>query len=158
MSKRINLVPFILTVIAAVIFQIAFICRDSKDTPGRAVKEFAKAYFKVEACMADRLCEDRKYVNGTNTVDQYIYEKTKDAADRGFGLSYVANKLYDARTETVAKTEGVVSVRLTARVRPPLKSFFSGEDYREVDQTLKVINEDGKWKVCGKIFSLPGNE
>jgi hypothetical protein len=158
MLQRINLVPFILTIIAAVIFQIGFICWDSKDTPARAVKEFAQAYFRVDASMSERLCEYRKYVNGADTVDQYIYEKTKDAADRGFGLSYVAEKLYDPRTTTVRKDEGSVQVRLTARVRPPLKSFFSGEGYREIDETLTVINEEGKWKVCGKIFSLPGNE
>ncbi len=157
MSKRINFVSIILTIIAAVIFQVGFICIDIKDTPAKAVKEFAKAYFRIDASMAERLCENRKTVNNTDTIDQYIHEKTKDAADRGFGLSYVRDKLYDARTTTINKSDGSVYVRLTARVRPPLKSFFSGEGYREIDETIKVINDDGKWKVCGKLFSLPGN-
>jgi len=157
MPQRINLVPIILSIIAAVIFQIGFICKDIKDTPAKAVKEFAEAYFRVDKSLANRLCEERKTVHGVDVVDTYIYEKTKDAADRGFGLFYVRNKLYDARTTTTRKQDGSVEVRLTAKIRPPLKSFFTGEGYREIDETMTVINDNGKWKVCGRVFSLPGN-
>jgi hypothetical protein len=34
------------------------------------------------------------------------------------------------------------------------KLFFIGETY-EVDETLNIIKEDGKWKVCGRAFLLP---
>ena len=155
MSQRIKLVPIIVTIILFIVFQIGFLCKDTQDTPAKAVKEFAKAYFHVDESLADRLCEERKTANGDNVVETYIYERTKEASDRGYSLFYLREKLYDARTTSTQNQDGSYNVRLTGRVRPPLKSFFTQEGYRDIDETIHVINDQGTWKVCGKLFSLP---
>ena len=155
--QKINFAPIISAVIIGVLLQVLFIFPDIKDTPSKAVIEFATAFFKVDASMADRLCDDRKVVNGIDTVEEYIQIKTKEAGERGLGMFYLRDKLYSPRTETLKRDASSAEIRLTGEVKPPLKSFFTQEGYRQIDEIITVINDNGKWKVCGKLFSLPGN-
>jgi hypothetical protein len=155
--QNIRLAPILAALFIGVVLQVLFIFPDTKDTPGKAVIEFATAYFKVDKSMEDRLCNERKTVDGMDVVDEYIHMKTKEAKDRGLSMFYLRDKLYDARTESVKRDETSAEIRLTGKVRPPLKSFFTQEDYRYINEVITVVNDNGKWKVCGKLFSLPGN-
>lgn len=155
--QKIKFAPILSAIIIGALLQVLFIFPDIKDTPGKAVIEFSTAYFKVHESMADRLCEERKVVNGTDVVEEYIQIKTKEAEERGLSMFYLRDKLYNPRTESVKKNTDSAEIRLTAEVKPPLKSFFTQEDYRQIDEIITVVNDNGKWKVCGKLFSLPGN-
>jgi len=155
--QKIKPAPIISAVMIGVVLQVLFIFPDIKDTPSKAVIEFATAYFKVDASMADRLCDDRKVVNGVDTVEKYIQIKTEEAKDRGLSMFYLRDKLYSPRAETLKKDASSAEIRLTGEVKPPLKSFFTQEGYTQIDEVIAVINDNGKWKVCGKLFSLPGN-
>lgn len=155
--QKIKFAPILSAIIIGALLQVLFIFPDIKDTPGKAVIEFSTAYFKVHESMADRLCEERKVVNGTDVVEEYIQIKAKEAEGRGFSMFYLRDKLYNPRTESVKKNTDSAEIRLTAEVKPPLKSFFTQEDYRQIDEIITVVNDNGKWKVCGKLFSLPGN-
>jgi len=72
------------------------------------------------------------------------------------------HKLYDIETETLSKKDNEAQVRITGKIRRSInpvytivaKLFDIGETH-EVDEIINVIKEDGKWKVCGSLFSLP---
>jgi len=134
--------------------QILFIFPDMKDTPTKAITEFTEAYFKVDRSMINRLCDQSKTVNDIDVVDRYIDAKSKDAENRGFGMFYMKDRVSNLRTQIISRDDSSAKLRLTAKVKPPLKAFFTGEGYRSIDEIVTVINEDGKWKVCGNIFSI----
>ncbi len=146
--------PLAIPIIIGVVLQILFIFPDRRDTPTKAITEFTEAYFNVDRSMIDRLCDQSKTVNDVDVVDRYIETKSKDAADRGFGMFYMKDRVSDLRTRLISRDDSSATLRLTAKVKPPLKAFFTGEGYRSIDEVVTVINEDGKWKVCGNIFSL----
>ena len=146
--------PLAIPFIIGVVLQILFIFPDMKDTPAKAITEFTKAYFKVDRSMIDRLCDQSRTVNDVDVVDRYIHTKSKDADDRGFGMFYMRDRIYDLRTHIISHNGSSAKLRLTAKVKPPLKAFFTGEGYRSIDEIVTLINEDGKWKVCGNIFQI----
>lgn len=142
---------FTLVILLGIVFQVAFIRADRQDSPGRAVTEFSKAYFGLDKSMADRICS--KQLAEGYIVENYIERKAAEAQERGFRLSYAKNKLYHIRTHTLSTDEFTqAKVRLTAERKPFIRSLFTGESY-EVDQVFDVVNENGKWKVCGNIFA-----
>lgn len=155
--QKIRRAPIVTALVIGIILQVLFIFPDMKDTPAKAVIEFSVAYFDVDKSMEDRLCDERKTVDGLDVVDAYIQKKVKEAKERGLSLFYLKDKLYNIRTESVARDENSAEIRLTAEVKPPLKSFFTQEKSRQIDEVVKVVYEDGQWKVCGRLFSLPGN-
>jgi len=154
MPQNNRFAPLAIPIIIGVALQILFIFPDMRDTPTKAVTEFTEAYFKVDRSMIDRLCDQSKTVNDVDVVDRYIEAKSKDAEDRGFGMFYMKDRVYDLRTHIISRNDSSTKLRLTAKIKPPLKAFFTGEGYRSIDEIVTVINEDGKWKVCGNIFSI----
>jgi len=54
--------PIALTIAGAVVLQLVFIYADLQDSPQKAVIEFSKAYFMLNECMADRICEAHKTI------------------------------------------------------------------------------------------------
>ena len=74
------------------------------------------------------------------------------------------NKLYHIQTETITKGDTEAQIRITGKIRvainpvyPIVAKLFNLSATHEVDEKLNVIKEDGKWKVCGNLFSLPAN-
>ena len=94
-------------------------------------------------------------------VEKYINRVAHEAQDLGFSLNYMRSMLYHIKTDVVSEDESEAKIRITCerkRMIHPVftiigKLFFIGETY-EVDETLNIIKEDGKWKVCGRAFSL----
>jgi hypothetical protein len=157
MTRSYKLISISVAVVLALFLQVLFVFADNQSSPGRAAAEFAKAYFAYnEAGMMDRLCADSLMVNDINTVKQYVYEKSQAAKARGFDLGiYTREKLAHLRTETLESEHDSAVVRLSGEVRQPMRSFFVGEDVsRHVEAELKMIREDGRWKVCGTPFAL----
>jgi len=154
MPKNNRFAPLAIPIMIGVALQILFIFPDMRDTPTKALTEFTEAYFKVDRSMTDRLCDQSKTVNDVDVVDRYIEAKFKDAEDRGFGMFYMKDRVSNLRTHIISRDDSSAKLRLTAKVKPPLKAFFTGEGYRSIDEVVTVINEDGKWKVCGNIFSI----
>ncbi len=149
-----KIAPFALTIIIGVALQVLFIFPDIKDTPTKAVTEFTKAYFKADIAMTDRLCEESKTVNDIDVVDRYIQLKTQEATDRGYGMFYMGDSVYNLRTHIINQDESSIEMRLTGKAKPILKAFFTGEDAKPIDEVVRVVNDNGKWKVCGNIFSI----
>jgi hypothetical protein len=141
-----------LVVVLAVLLQVIFVFADSVDTPNKAVVEFAKAYYRFNPAMSERLCSE---VDGDGVlVDQYIYEAQKNARDRGYSTFYLKSSVYHARTSTLSKDNEKAQIHLTADRKPPLKSFFTKENY-PIDQVFNLVKEDGKWKICDQeVFAF----
>jgi len=154
MARRNGFLPLAIPIIIGVVLQILLLFPDMRDTPTKAVTEFTKAYFNTDRSMADRLCDQIKTVDDVNVIDRYIETKSKEASDRGLGMFYLRNKVYDLRTRIISRDDLSVTMHLTGKVKPPLKAFFTGEGYQSIDEIVTVVNEYGKWKVCGNIFSI----
>jgi len=155
-------VGIILVLILGFMVQLLFIFTDSIDSPSKAVVQFSKAYFSLDKSMANRICKKRIATEDVDVIAQYIYLRAKEAKERGFGISFMKNKLYHIKTETISKKDNEAQIRITGKIRvainpvyPIVAKLFNIGATHEVDETINVIKEDGKWKVCGNLFSLP---
>jgi hypothetical protein len=152
----------ILVLIIGLLVQLLFSVADAIDTPSKAVVQFSKAYFNLDKSMAKKICKERLASEDVDVIDQYIYLSAKEAKERGFGINFMKNKLYHIETETLSKKENEAQIRITGKIRvsinpvyPIVANLFNIGATHEVDEIINVIKEDGKWKVCGSLFSLP---
>ncbi|MCP4133453.1 MAG: hypothetical protein GY754_20965 [bacterium] len=161
MKQDNKIITITLTLIIGIVLQAVFMfyeC-DKQNTPNKVVADFAKAYYKFDkSAMSDLICEEQRVVDDVDVIDRYVYNAASEATSLGYGMFYMKNKLYDIRTNTISKDGTKVQIRLTCKRKPPLRSFFTREDYVAVDETVDVVKDkkDGKWKVCGSLFSLHG--
>jgi len=155
-------IKLILIVLLGIFIQVLLILADSKDTPSKAVVEFSKAYFMLDHSMSARLCNAMVTAEDDNVLDSSMQRVTKEARDRGFGINYLKSKLYHIKTSTISKDDAKAQIRITCNRRAsinPLYAFVAkifniGGTYK-VDETINVVKEDDKWKICGEVFSLP---
>ena len=146
----------ILIIVIAFFLQVIFVYAENRSTPNKTVVEFAKAYFGVDDSMADMLCQESLIVDGVNVVDKYIDSVTQKARSEGFGVFYSKNFLYHAQTNTISRNNNSAKIKFTCEIKHPLRSFFTKEACQEINETIDLIKEDGKWKICGDVFSLRG--
>jgi hypothetical protein len=155
MAKYNNFITLTLVILLGCLIQAGLYFAENRDTPTRAVLEFSKAYFQLDPSMSERLCEERRTLDDVDVVAEYLQAVAKEAGQRGFRLSYIKNKLYNIGIFVINEDDDQAEIRLVGDRKPSLRSLFTGETY-QVDETIKVIKEDGKWKVCGdNLFSLP---
>jgi hypothetical protein len=154
-SNKVSIITTtIFIVVVAFFVQVLFVYADRNDTPNKAATEFTKAYFGLDSSMADRLCQESLIVDGVNVVDKYICCVTTKAKTEGFRPFFVKNYLYHVQTNTISKDEIKAKIKLTCEIKHPLRAFFTKESSQKVDKTFDLIMENGKWKVCGDVFSL----
>ena len=156
--------PLLVVICLGIIVQALLIPLDCISKPHDTAVAFTKAYLKLDASMAEYLCEDSRTIDEIDMVAQYIHDMTQEAKDRGFGKSYVKNQLYHVLTHTTYTSDSEATVSIHAKTRTAInpvfawvaKLFFIGET-RPFDQTLEVVKVDNQWKVCGSPLSLHGN-
>ena len=147
--------------IVAFILQIGLIGVDRHETPGTVAVDFSKAYFNLDADMADMLCSEMTADEDVDVVDDYIKRVAAEARAEGFDPSWKKMVLAHIEMETEMVDENTVAVQITAERRRSInpvfaavaKIFFLGDTHK-VEQTLTLIKEDDGWKVCGQPFSL----
>jgi hypothetical protein len=79
----------------------------------------------------------------------------------GFDRNYMRSRLYSVHTEILNLSDSQATVHISAERKRNITPLFTiiarlfsiGETYH-VDETLRLVKEDGQWKVCGKAFSL----
>ena len=154
-------VGIILVLIIGFVVQIIFSMADAKDSPNKAVVEFSKSYFMLDKSMTKRICKKLLASEDTNVVDEYLYSAAKTARERGFEINFLKHKLYHIQTETISKNDTEAAIRITGKIRvainsvyPVVAKIFNIGSTHKIDEIIHVIKEDGKWKVCGKLFSL----
>ena len=111
--------------------------------------------------MTDYLCSELAEQRDAGLVQDYINQVADQARQSGFELNYMRKRLFSVHTEILSQSESAAEVRITATAKRNInpaftiiaKLFFIGETYA-IDETLKLIKEEGKWKVCGQVFDL----
>ena len=151
-----------LVVVIAVILQVILISVGKADSPAEAAVEFTKAYFMLDgSSMAERLCSAFSEDEEADIVGGYLYHSAEKARAMGFSPSYMKNELSHVKTTISMTDENNAKVRITGkrlRAINPIyaiigRLFFLIETHK-VDETLTLVKEDGKWRVCSKPFSL----
>ena len=158
MAKDNRITGVVLVVFFGIILQLLLGMADTRSTPGKTAVEFTKAYFSLDASMSEYICKE---LMEEDVVDKHINQVAQDAQVLGFKLNYMRSMLYHIKTDIISRDESEAKIRITCerkRLINPVftiigKLFFIGETY-EVDETLNIIKEDGKWKICGRAFSL----
>ncbi len=161
MEKGINNFVLVSTLILGFLVQVIFSYADTVDTPSKTVVKFSKAYFKLDPGMAKYLCTELASEDEADVVGTFLYNASKEAKDRGFKVNYLKSYIYEITTETLTQSEDSARVRIHCKRRTSInpiyaivaKIFFIGNTY-SVDEVIDMIKENGKWKVCGKPFSL----
>lgn len=157
-------VPLLVVICIGIVVQVLLIPLDCINKPYKTAVAFTEAYLKIDPSMANYLCEDSKTVDDIDTVAQYVYDMTKQARDRGFDKSYLKSKLYHVMTHTTYLGDSEATVSISAERRTAInpvfaliaKLFHIGET-RPFDETIEIVKENGKWKVCGSPLSLYRN-
>ena len=157
-------VPLLVVICIGIVVQLLLIPLDCINKPYKTAVAFTEAYLKIDPSMANYLCEDSRTVDDIDTVAQYVYHMTKQAGDRGFEKSYLKSKLYHVMTHTTYLGDSEATVSISAERRTAInpvfalvaKLFHIGETH-PFDETLEIVKEDGRWKVCGSPLSLHQN-
>ncbi|MGD9973162.1 MAG: hypothetical protein AB7S77_08895 [Desulfatirhabdiaceae bacterium] len=148
-----------LILMLTVFLQIVFIFADTRDAPDKAVRQFTSMYYKLDPAMTSLMCENL-ISDDENVVENYIQKAGIEASERGFDISYLKLQLYNVRTHIIKCDDTSAMIRITGEMKRginPLfsyvgKLFFIGKTY-PLDQTVNVIRENGKWKVCQGFFT-----
>ena len=162
-QKDSNSTAWALTLLLAMFLQVAFVFADTAETPTRAAVDFSKAYFTLDPAMGNRICEERRVVDDVDVVEQYLYQMQQQAETRGFDLPMMKKGLYHIETETLSESEEEAEVRISGMTRTRINpvyawvaSIFHLGETQHVEEVLRMVKEDGKWKACGEeIFALP---
>jgi hypothetical protein len=158
MTKQ-NLTPLALVVGIAIILQLVLIGVDCNRTPGKVAKNFAEAYYYLNADMQKYLC--KALAEESDTVSDYLYRKQLEASQRGLSTNYLRHKLVHAHLEIVESSADTAKIHLSGTTRVCInpvfmlvgKLFQLGQDY-SVDETLELIKEEGRWRVCSSSLDL----
>jgi hypothetical protein len=144
----------------AFFFQAIFVFADTRDTPGKAAVEFARMYYQLDSAMTTRLC-DELALDEKNNVASYIQNTAKQANERGYDVGYMKNSLFNVKTHTLKMDSSSAEIRITGDMKKGINPLFAyvGKLFllgktTPLDQTVNVIKEGGKWKVCEGFFSV----
>jgi hypothetical protein len=154
--------------IAAVIFvafilQIVLIFADRHESPGKAAVDFSKAYFKLSTDMGEHLCSEITEDGESDVVDDYLARVADQARSMGFDVSWMKMALSHIETEIQMMEDNVAEVRISGTRRRAVNPVFAlvakifslGETHH-VEETLTLVKENNRWKVCGEPFGLVG--
>jgi len=157
-SKLRNLTMVILF---GIFLQAIFMFVEAKETPNKTAVKFTKAYFTLDKSMAGYLCKTLAPSEDENIVEKYIQKTENEAAERGLSPDFMKSRLFNIETETISRTDKEITLKISAdrivAINPLyalVSKLFQLGKIHKVDDTITVIKEDGKWKVCGKPFSL----
>jgi hypothetical protein len=157
-----NVMIFGFVVVVFVILQGILISVGKVDNPAEAAVDFTKAYYMLDgAAMSKLLCNELAEDEEADVVGNYLNSVAVQARSMGFTQNYMRNQLGHIATEIQMSDEKNAKVRITGErlrcINPVFaligRLFFLIESH-EVDETLTLVKEEGRWKVCGKPFSL----
>jgi len=159
-GKNVTIIGFV--VVIFVILQGILISVGKADSPITAAVDFAKAYFMLDGpSMSERLCSEMAEDEELNIVNAYLNSVADRARALGYSKNYMKNQLSHISTELQMTAENKAEVRITGErfrsINPVfalIGKLFSLIETHEVDETLSLVKEEGRWKVCGRPYSL----
>lgn len=161
MANRNNKAAWVIVVILAVCLQVAFVFADCKQTATGTAIDFSKAYFLLDDDMERYICSELAGDEDEPVVAAYLQAMTDEAKARGFGIGMVRQTITHVETETLAQDAESATIHLKGRHRTCIHPVFAyvaalfhlGQAH-EFEETLELVKEDGKWKVCGTPYGL----
>jgi hypothetical protein len=161
MDSGSKFLTFTSVIMLGLILQVVLAVADQRDDPEKAALEFAQAYFWLDPAMADRLCKDLAGDSENSAAQAYLQRIDLKARSLGYEFSYMKQGLFhiDAKTSLKGADSAVVTLKAERRraINPVFglvaRWFGMGEAY-PVEETLDLVREGGRWKVCGKPFRL----
>ena len=161
MATGSNNSAWILVVILAVCLQVVFVFADCKQTATGTAVDFSKAYFLLDADMEKYMCRELAGDEDESAVATYLQTMTDEARDRGFGTGMVKQTITHVETETLAQDDESATIHLKGHHRTCIHPVFAyvatlfrlGQTHA-FEETVELVKEDGKWKVCGTPYGL----
>ncbi|MBT8357084.1 MAG: hypothetical protein KJO61_04860 [Deltaproteobacteria bacterium] len=161
MNRGTKFISIAFVVIVAIILQIVLILADNSESPGKAATEFSKAYFMLNKAMEKRLCSKITEDEESDAVNDYLNRKADQARAEGFEVSWLKMALSHVETKTQMVDDSTAEVHITFSRRRSVnpvyavvaKIFFLGEIFKG-EETLSLVKENNRWKVCGQPFAL----
>ncbi len=161
MEQGNKLTAIVCVVFIGLVLQVVLSCIPPKDSATRTAREFTKAYYMLDPDMSKWLCKELAENEEGDPVDDHIYKISLEAEKEGYKPSFKRSTLYQFHIEEVARDDASAKMVITAVrkrcINPAFalvaKIFQLGNSYA-VEETLELIKEDGKWKVCGAPFGL----
>lgn len=161
MANRGNNSMWILVVILAVCLQVVFVLADEKQTATGTAIDFSRAYLLLDADMDKFMCSELLGNEEESATAAFIRAMTDEARARGFDTGMIRQTIVHVETETLAQDDASATIHLQGRSRTSINPVFTyvaklfnlGQT-REFEETLELVKEDGKWKVCGSPYGL----
>lgn len=161
MNKCSRLISLMVVLVAGLCFHTSSALAEG-NTPESAAKGFAKAYYMLDASMAEYLSADAKInENDVDMVELFLRLKDEDARNRGYKTSYLQMQPILIKAEVVEKGEdtAVVQVNTTAlrSINPLYRAvgwIFGLIEEHEFETTYTLVKEDGLWKVGPGALNL----
>jgi len=159
MFQPINIIKISMVIAAGIILQIILITADTDNTPEKVTLAFTKAYFSQDkATMDEQVCSE--LTENTDVVGEYIQRIEKEAKDTGFKL-YSKSMVYHVKAHVTSIDDSEAQVKITGKKRHSINPvytlvaiIFQIGEVDHFDEIIDLINEEGRWKVCGNPFSL----
>lgn len=161
MGQMNRIVPVVALVVIAFALQLTLVVLNCWQSPATVAKQFIKDYYYLDADMQKSLCA--KEGDPEDLVDNYLYSKQVEAAQRGFDVTYLRKLFTHIHVETKHQDAQTAEVHITGTLRTAinpaymvigkLKFFNIGKDYH-VDTPIELVKENGKWRVCGKAMDI----
>ena len=157
-----NMVIFGSVIVIAVILQVILILAGKVDNPAEAAVDFTKAYYMLDGpAMSKLICAAMKDDEESDIVEKYLNHVADQARSMGFSQSYMRNQLSHIHTEVQMIDKNKARVTITGKrlrsINPVFaligNLFFLIESHN-IDVTLTLVKEGGKWKVCSKPLML----
>jgi len=154
-------VALITVLLIGTLLQIILAAGDSRDTPYGAAVAFSKAYFGLCPELALTMANNGLNEDEIDIADAYLYSKYVEAASRGYHISRLSKMFYNIHTQTVAQDASTATVHIRGTTRfaiNPVYGFvgklFFLTSPTDVEETINLVKEKGKWKVAGQPFAL----
>ena len=154
-------IALITVVIIGTLLQIILAAGDTRETPYGAAIAFSKAYFGLCPDLAQTMANNGINADEVDVADAYLYSKSVEAAGRGYPTNRLSKMLYNIHTKTIAQGASTATVHISGTTRFAINPVFGfvGKLFfltspTDVEETINLVKEGGKWKVAGQPFAL----
>ena len=144
-----------------ILLQLIFAGMDTRDTPHDAAIAFSKAYFGLCPELAQTMANNGVNEDDIDVADAYLHSKYLEASARGYQIKRLRKSFTHIRTKTIARDAKSATVHISGatRISPnPVFGFvakiFFLTSPMDVEETINLVKEKGKWKVTGLPFDM----
>ena len=148
-------VALVTVLILGGLLQIVLAGGDTQDAPHEAAIAFSKAYFGLCPDLSATMVNDGMDEDDVDVAGDYLYEKSAEAAARGYHISRLSRMLSNVHTKTTVRDASSATVKISGTTRIAInpvfgfvgKLFFLTTPTEFEDIELNLVKEGGDWKV-----------